>query len=82
MAKFTKEDNLDAMKKAFELFAYCLSHGPCNGCMFFDKHVDGDTCTISCPNSWPLFDPNYKNGSNNRQLVLSIINRKDGKNNG
>lgn len=73
MIKFSSEDNKEAMLKAFELFALCMDAGPCNNCVFFDKHLPEDPCSISCPNSWPLFDTSTKNGTKNRNLVLDTL---------
>ena len=77
MIKFTDEDNKEAMSKAFELFAMCMSAGPCNNCVFFDRHSLEDLCSIGYPNSWSLFDPDTKNGSKNRKLVLDILDEKE-----
>ena len=77
MIKFSIEDNKEAMLKAFELFSLCLASGPCNNCVFFDKHLPEDPCSIGCPNSWPLFDTSTKNGAKNRNLVLDALRRKE-----
>ena len=76
MIKFSSEDNKEAMLKAFELFTLCMEAGPCNNCVFFDKHLPEDPCAIGCPNSWPLFDTSKKNGTKNRKVVLDILRRK------
>ena len=73
MIKFSIEDNKEAMLKAFELFCLCLAAGPCNNCVFFDKHLPEDPCSIGCPNSWHLFDTSTKNGTKNRNLVLDTL---------
>lgn len=78
MIKLTCEDNKEAMLKAFELFAVCMSAGPCNNCIFFDRRWE-NPCSIGCPNSWPLFDPSSKNGLKNRKVVLDAIKRKEEK---
>lgn len=36
-----------------------------------------DTCSIGCPNNWPLFDTSTKYGSKNRKVVLDILRRKE-----
>ena len=77
MIEFSNEDNKEAMIKAFELFGLCMATGPCNDCIFFDRSLPGDPCSIGCPNSWPLFDTRYENGRKNRYLVLKIINKRE-----
>ena len=78
MIKFTDEDNKEAMTKAFELFAMCMSAGPCNNCVFYDCNSNyGYKCRIGYPNSWTLFDTATKMGSKNRKLVLDILERKE-----
>lgn len=77
MIKFSSEDNKEAMLKAFELFGLCMSAGPCNNCVFFDRGLPEDPCSIGCPNSWPLFDTRYENGRKNRDIVLKIINKRE-----
>ena len=74
---FTSEDNKEAMLKAFELFGLCMAAGPCNNCIFFDSSLPEDPCSIGCPNTWPLFDNDTKDGSKNRDFVLDILRRKD-----
>lgn len=74
---FTSEDNKEAMIKAFELFSYCMAAGPCDNCIFFNRNLSEDPCTIGCPNLWSLFDPNTKEGSKNRKLILDILDRKE-----
>ena len=74
--KFTDEDNKEAMLKAFELFSLCLSAGPCNNCVFFDRNAKEEPCSIGCPNSWPLFDNYFKDGAHNRNVVLDILDKK------
>ena len=51
MIEFSNEDNKEAMIKAFELFGLCMAEGPCNDCVFFDRSLPGDPCSIGCPNS-------------------------------
>lgn len=80
MIAFTDEDNEEAMLKAFELFALCMAAGPCNNCMFYDKRLPEDPCTIGCPNSWALFDPYFEKGCENRKIVLDVLRRKEMKN--
>lgn len=83
MTTFTDEDNKEAMLKAFELFGLCIAAGHCNNCVFFDRSLPEDPCSIGCPNSWPLFDTCSENGRKNREIVLDILRRKensDGKN--
>ena len=80
MNTFTDEDNEEAMLKAFELFAFCMEAGPCNNCLFFDRSLPEDPCSIGCPNSWPLFDTSTENGTKNRKVVFKIINKKEKKN--
>ena len=80
MIKFTDEDNKEAMLKAFELFGLCMAAGPCNNCIFFDSSLPGYSCSIGCPNSWPLFDNSTKYGAKNRNLVLDALRRKEEKN--
>ena len=77
MTKFADEDNKEVMLKAFELFSLCMAAGPCNNCVFFDRSLPEDKCSIGCPNSWPLFDTSMENGVKNRNLVLKIINKKE-----
>ena len=77
---FTSEDNKEAMTKAFELFSYCMAAGPCNNCAFSDWNTPGIECKIGWPNNWSLFDPNTKEGSKNRKLILDILDRKEKKN--
>ena len=77
MIKFSSEDNKEAMLKAFELFVLCMAAGPCNNCIFFDRGLQEDPCSIVCPNSWPLFDNSTENGAKNRNLVLDILRRKE-----
>ena len=77
MTEFTDEDNKEAMLKAFELFALCMEAGPCNNCVFFDKHLPEDPCAIGCPNSWPLFYTDTKTGYKNRRLVLDVLRGKE-----
>ena len=77
MIKISSEDNEEAMLKAFELFGLCMSAGPCNNCAFFDGSLPEDTCSIGCPNNWPLFDTRYENGRKNRDIVLKIINKRE-----
>lgn len=77
MIKFTDEDNKEAMLKAFELFGLCMAAGPCNNCVFFDRSLPEDPCSIGCPNSWPLFDTRYENDRKNRGLVLDILRRRE-----
>ena len=80
MIKFSSEDNKEAMLKAFELFSLCMEAGPCNNCVFFDVSLpEYPCCSIGCPNSWPLFDPNTTEGLNNRNLVLDILRKKEAK---
>ena len=76
MTTFTDEDNKEAMLKAFELFGLCMAAGPCNNCIFFDSSLPEDSCSIGCPNSWPLFDTSRENGTKNRKVVLDILRRK------
>ena len=80
MIKFSSEDNKEAILKAFELFTLCLAAGPCNNCVFFNKHLPEDPCSIGCPNSWPLFDNSTKDGVKNRNLVLDALRRKENEN--
>lgn len=77
MIRFTYENNKEAMLKAFELFSLCLAAGPCNNCVFYDKHLLEDPCSIGCPNSWLLFDTGSKNGKKNREIVLDILRKKE-----
>ena len=76
MIEFSNEDNKEAMIKAFELFGLCMAEGPCNDCVFFDRSLPEDPCSIGCPNSWPLFDISAKDGVKNRNLVLKVLRRK------
>lgn len=80
MIKLTEEDNKEAMLKAFELFCLCMAAGPCNNCVFFDRSLPEDPCSIGCPNSWPLFDASTKDGTKNRNLVLDVLRRKENEN--
>lgn len=80
MIKFSSEDNKEAMLQAFELFCLCIAAGPCNNCVFFDRSLPEDHCTIRCPNSWPLFDTSTKDGAKNRKLVLDVLRRKEEQN--
>lgn len=77
MIKFSNEDNKEAMIKAFELFSLCMAAGPCNDCVFFDRSLPGDPCSIGCPNSWPLFDSSTDYGAKNRTVVLNTLRRKE-----
>lgn len=78
MIKFTDEDNKEAMTKAFELFAMCMSAGPCNNCVFYDRDsYYGYNCHIGHPNSWSLFDPTTGIGFKNRKAVIDILERKE-----
>ena len=77
MIEISSEDNKEDMIKAFELFALCVAACPCNNCVFFDKSLPEDPCSIGCPNSWPLFDTSTKYGSKNRKVVLDILRRKE-----
>ena len=77
MIKFSSEDNKEAMLKTFELFSLCMAAGPCNNCIFFDRSLPEDQCSIGCPNTWPLFDNDTKDGSKNRDFVLDILRRKE-----
>ena len=77
MNTFTDEDNEEAMLKAFELFAFCMEAGPCNNCVFFDRSLPEDPCSIGCPNSWPLFDIHFENSCENRKIVLDVLRRKE-----
>ena len=77
---FTSEDNKEAILKAFELFSLCMAAGPCNNCIFFDRSLPEDPCSIGYPNFWSLFDPIYENGRKNRKLILDILDRKEKKN--
>lgn len=79
MIKFTDEDNKEAMLKAFELFGLCMAAGPCNNCVFFDRSLPEDPCSIGCPNSWPLFDTRFENSCENRKIVLDVLRRKETK---
>ena len=76
MIEFSSDDNKEAMIKAFELFGLCMVAGPCNNCVFFDRSLPGDPCSIGCPNSWPLFSISTENGYKNREVVLKILNEK------
>lgn len=81
MGKFTDEDNKEAMTKAFELFAMCMSVGPCNHCVFYNRGSDyGYNCYIGHPNSWQLFDTATETGFKNRKTVIDILDRKENKN--
>ena len=77
MTTFTDEDNIEGMLKAFELFSLCMAAGPCNNCVFFDRSLPEDPCSIGCPNSWPLFDTSTENGTKNRKVVLYALRRKE-----
>lgn len=77
MTTFTDEDNEEAMLKAFELFAFCMEAGSCNNCVFFDRSLPEDPCSIGCPNSWPLFDTRFENSCENRKIVLDVLRRKE-----
>ena len=79
MIEFSNEDNKEAMIKAFELFGLCMAEGPCNDCVFFDRSLPGDPCSIGCPNSWPLFDTSTEKGAKNRYLVLDALRRMEDK---
>ena len=79
MTKFTDEDNKEAILKAFELFVLCMAAGPCNNCVFFDKSLIENPCSIGCPNSWPLFDTSTEKGAKNRNLVLDALRRMEDK---
>ena len=81
MTTFTDEDNEEAMLKAFELFGLCMAAGPCNNCIFFDSSLPGYSCSIGCPNSWPLFDAYTKDSAKNRNLVQNALRRKEEKKN-
>lgn len=76
MIEFSNEDNKEAMIKAFELFGLCMAAGPCNDCVFFDRSLPVDPCSIGCPNSWPLFDTSTDHGAKNRNLVINVLRRK------
>ena len=76
MIEFSSDDNKEAMIKAFELFSLCMVAGPCNNCVFFDRSLPQDPCSIGCPNTWPLFSVSTENGYKNREVVLKIINEK------
>ena len=80
MSEFSSEDNKEAMLKAFQLFSLCMAAGPCNNCVFFDRSSPEDPCSIGCPNIWPLFDNDTKDGSKNRDFVLNILRRKENEN--
>lgn len=73
MTKFTDEDNKEAMSKAFELFGLCMEAGPCNNCVFFDRSLPENPCSIGCLNSWSLFDISTENGTKNRKVVLDVL---------
>ena len=77
MIKFSSEDNKEAMIQAFELFGLCIAAGPCNNCVFFDRSLPEEHCSIGCPNSWPLFDTFTKDGVKNRNLVLDALRRTE-----
>lgn len=79
MIKFSIEDDKEAILKAFELFGLCMAAGPCNNCAFFDGSLPKDSCSIGCPNNWPLFDTSTENGTKNRKVVLDILRRKEEK---
>ena len=70
----TDYDNMEAKSKASELFAYCMTVGPCNKCIFFNpEEKNSDPCKIGCPNSWPMFDTANEEGAQNRALILKIL---------
>ena len=77
MIKFSSEDNKEAMIQAFELFGFCIAAGPCNNCVFFDRSLPEEHCSIGCPNSWPLFDTSTDQGVKNRTVVLNALRRKE-----
>lgn len=77
MIEFSNEDNKEAMIKAFELFGLCMAKGPCNDCVFFDRSLPGDPCSIGCPNSWPLFDSSTDYGAKNRTFVLNALKNRN-----
>ena len=77
MIKISNEDNKEAMLKAFELFGLCMAAGPCNNCAFYDSCLSEDSCSIGCPNSWPLFNTFTKDGAKNRKLILDILRRME-----
>ena len=77
MIKFSSEDNKEAMIQAFELFGLCIAAGPCNNCVFFDRSLPEEHCSIGGPNSWPLFDTFTKDGVKNRNLVLDALRRTE-----
>ena len=77
MIEFSNEDNKEAMIKAFELFGLCMAAGPCNDCVFFDRSLPGDPCSIGCPNSWPLFDSSTDYGAKNRTFVLNALKNRN-----
>ena len=75
--KISNEDNKEAMLNTFELFGLCMAAGPYNNCAFYDSSLSEVSCSIGCPNSWPLFDTSTENGTKNRKVVLKIINKKE-----
>ena len=77
MIEFSNEDNKEAMIKAFELFGLCMAAGPCNDCVFFDRSLPVDPCSIGCPNSWPLFDSSTDQGAKNRTFVLNTLKNRN-----
>ena len=77
MIEFSNEDNKEAMIKAFELFGLCMAAGPCNDCVFFDRSLPGDPCSIGCPNSWPLFDSSTDYGAKNRTFILNALKNRN-----
>ena len=77
MIEFSNEDNKEAMIKAFELFGLCMAAGPCNDCVFFDRSLPGDPCSIGCPNRWPLFDSSTDHGAKNRTFVLNALKNRN-----
>lgn len=77
MIEFSNEDNKEAMIKAFELFGLCMAEGPCNDCVFFDRSLPVDPCSIGCPNSWPLFDTSTDYGAKNRTFVLNALKNRN-----
>ena len=74
--EFTKEEKQEARLKAFELFAFCIAKGPCNGCPFFKEKPNDDLCMIGCPNSWDLFDTRNKESIKNRRIVLKALHER------
>lgn len=75
--EFTKEEKQEARLKAFELFAFCIEKGPCNGCPFFKEKSDDDyLCMIGCPNSWDLFGVRSIESIRNRRVVLKALHER------